>query len=86
MSGGHSLLGIVESTDKFYMLGTSMDNAPGEVLDKVDSYILLFLYMVCSIRFDYKFTREMVIDSNCWDRSKKFYENSGIVHKEIICI
>nr|XP_012223346.1 PREDICTED: probable tRNA N6-adenosine threonylcarbamoyltransferase, mitochondrial isoform X2 [Linepithema humile] len=35
VSGGHSLLAIVEDVDKFYMLGTTTDNAPGEVLDKL---------------------------------------------------
>lgn len=35
VSGGHSLLAIVENVDKFYLLGTSTDNAPGEILDKI---------------------------------------------------
>ncbi|KYN10595.1 PREDICTED: probable tRNA N6-adenosine threonylcarbamoyltransferase, mitochondrial [Trachymyrmex cornetzi] len=35
VSGGHSLLAIVENVDKFYTLGTTLDNAPGEVLDKI---------------------------------------------------
>ncbi|KAL0112052.1 hypothetical protein PUN28_013345 [Cardiocondyla obscurior] len=35
VSGGHSLLAIVENIDKFYLLGTTVDNAPGEVLDKI---------------------------------------------------
>ncbi|XP_034186912.1 threonyl-carbamoyl synthesis 4 [Osmia lignaria lignaria] len=35
ISGGHCLLGIVESTNKFYLLGTTKDNAPGEVFDKI---------------------------------------------------
>lgn len=35
VSGGHSLLAIVENVDQFYTLGTTMDNAPGEVLDKI---------------------------------------------------
>lgn len=35
MSGGHSLLAIVENVDKFYTLGTTLDNAPGEMFDKV---------------------------------------------------
>ncbi|XP_011870963.1 PREDICTED: probable tRNA N6-adenosine threonylcarbamoyltransferase, mitochondrial isoform X2 [Vollenhovia emeryi] len=35
VSGGHSLLAIVENVDKFYLLGTTEDNAPGEILDKI---------------------------------------------------
>ncbi|XP_014479015.1 PREDICTED: probable tRNA N6-adenosine threonylcarbamoyltransferase, mitochondrial isoform X2 [Dinoponera quadriceps] len=35
ISGGHSLLAIADSVDKFYLLGTTTDNAPGEVLDKI---------------------------------------------------
>ncbi|XP_071579471.1 tRNA N6-adenosine threonylcarbamoyltransferase, mitochondrial isoform X1 [Temnothorax nylanderi] len=35
VSGGHSLLAIVENVDKFYLLGTTLDNAPGEILDKI---------------------------------------------------
>ncbi|KAG5325506.1 OSGP2 protein, partial [Pseudoatta argentina] len=35
VSGGHSLLAIVENVDKFYTLGTTVDNAPGEILDKI---------------------------------------------------
>ncbi|XP_011331126.1 probable tRNA N6-adenosine threonylcarbamoyltransferase, mitochondrial isoform X2 [Ooceraea biroi] len=35
VSGGHSLLAIVENIDKFYLLGTALDNPPGEVLDKI---------------------------------------------------
>ncbi|XP_039314059.1 probable tRNA N6-adenosine threonylcarbamoyltransferase, mitochondrial isoform X2 [Solenopsis invicta] len=35
ISGGHCLLAIVENVDKFYILGTTVDNAPGEILDKI---------------------------------------------------
>ncbi|XP_020293200.1 probable tRNA N6-adenosine threonylcarbamoyltransferase, mitochondrial [Pseudomyrmex gracilis] len=35
VSGGHSILGIVENVDRFYTLGTTLDNPPGEVLDKI---------------------------------------------------
>lgn len=35
MSGGHCLLALVHSVDKFYLLGQSRDDAPGEALDKV---------------------------------------------------
>lgn len=35
VSGGHCLLGIVNSVDKFYLLGTNLNNAPGELFDKL---------------------------------------------------
>jgi len=43
LSGGHSLLAVVEDVDKFYMLGTTLDNAPGEVLDKVHLQIIIYV-------------------------------------------
>lgn len=46
VSGGHSLLAIVEGVDKFYMLGTTLDNAPGEVLDKVHLQIVIYIQHV----------------------------------------
>ncbi|CAL7952483.1 unnamed protein product [Xylocopa violacea] len=35
VSGGHCLLAIVESVNKFYLLGTSINSAPGQVFDKI---------------------------------------------------
>ena len=35
VSGGHCLLAVAKSVDEFLLLGESADNAPGEVLDKV---------------------------------------------------
>ncbi|KAJ8732834.1 hypothetical protein PYW07_015433 [Mythimna separata] len=35
ISGGHCLLALVKDIDDFLLLGKSLDNAPGEVLDKV---------------------------------------------------
>jgi N6-L-threonylcarbamoyladenine synthase len=35
ISGGHCLLSICERYNKFHLLGTSQDGAPGELLDKV---------------------------------------------------
>uniref|UniRef100_A0A182QZQ6 N(6)-L-threonylcarbamoyladenine synthase n=1 Tax=Anopheles farauti TaxID=69004 RepID=A0A182QZQ6_9DIPT len=35
VSGGHSLLVFVESTAKFRLLGETLDDAPGEALDKI---------------------------------------------------
>ncbi|XP_029155266.1 probable tRNA N6-adenosine threonylcarbamoyltransferase, mitochondrial isoform X2 [Nylanderia fulva] len=35
VSGGHSLLVIVENVNQFYTLGTTLDNAPGEIFDKI---------------------------------------------------
>ncbi|XP_043596666.1 probable tRNA N6-adenosine threonylcarbamoyltransferase, mitochondrial isoform X3 [Bombus pyrosoma] len=35
VSGAHCLLAIVDNVNKFYLLGTSVNNAPGEMFDKV---------------------------------------------------
>ncbi|XP_052897501.1 probable tRNA N6-adenosine threonylcarbamoyltransferase, mitochondrial [Anopheles moucheti] len=35
VSGGHSLLVLVESTARFRLLGETLDDAPGEALDKI---------------------------------------------------
>lgn len=35
ISGGHCLLTLVRGVDDFLLLGNTLDNAPGEVLDKV---------------------------------------------------
>ncbi|XP_053673961.1 probable tRNA N6-adenosine threonylcarbamoyltransferase, mitochondrial [Anopheles nili] len=35
VSGGHSLLVVVENTAKFKILGETLDDAPGEALDKI---------------------------------------------------
>lgn len=34
ISGGHCLLTVVQNVDDFLLLGNSLDNAPGEVMDK----------------------------------------------------
>ncbi|XP_046613400.1 probable tRNA N6-adenosine threonylcarbamoyltransferase, mitochondrial [Neodiprion virginianus] len=34
ISGGHCLLAIAQSVDKFYLLGSTIDDAPGEAFDK----------------------------------------------------
>lgn len=35
ISGGHCLLSVVKSVDDYLLLGQSLDDAPGEALDKV---------------------------------------------------
>lgn len=35
ISGGHCLLSLVQDVEEFLLLGTTLDNAPGEVFDKV---------------------------------------------------
>lgn len=37
MSGGHCLLGVVQSVIDFLLLGTGLDVSPGDLLDKVSS-------------------------------------------------
>lgn len=58
ISGGHSLLAIVDSVDKFYTLGTTTDNAPGEVLDKViyNSYYLYSIIQLKTNQFEVNFS------------------------------
>ena len=39
ISGGHCLLALVKDVDDFYLLGKSLDDAPGDAFDKVtDSF------------------------------------------------
>lgn len=35
ISGGHSLLAVVQDVDKFLLLGETIDDAPGEAFDKI---------------------------------------------------
>lgn len=35
ISGGHCLLALAKSVDKFYILGESMDTSPGVLFDKI---------------------------------------------------
>jgi hypothetical protein len=42
ISGGHCLISIAQDIDKFLLLGESLDDAPGEALDKV---ILMQVYL-----------------------------------------
>lgn len=40
-SGGHCLLAIAQSYNQFYLLGTTLDDAPGEALDKISRRLKL---------------------------------------------
>jgi N6-L-threonylcarbamoyladenine synthase len=40
LSGGHCLLAVVNKINEFLLLGQSIDDAPGEALDKVLTNIL----------------------------------------------
>ncbi|XP_066903421.1 tRNA N6-adenosine threonylcarbamoyltransferase, mitochondrial isoform X2 [Halyomorpha halys] len=42
VSGGHSLIAVVKSVDKFFLLGKSYDDAPGEALDKIARRLKVF--------------------------------------------
>ncbi|XP_044004034.1 probable tRNA N6-adenosine threonylcarbamoyltransferase, mitochondrial [Aphidius gifuensis] len=42
ISGGHCLLALVKKIDDFYLLGTSLDDAPGEAFDKVARKLKIF--------------------------------------------
>ena len=41
ISGGHSLLAIVNNIDEFLLLGESLDDAPGEAFDKISRQLKL---------------------------------------------
>lgn len=47
ISGGHCLLAVAKSVREFFLLGQSIDDAPGEAFDKVSvrSNIQIFLFM-----------------------------------------
>lgn len=42
ISGGHSLIAVAKSVDKFLLLGKSCDDAPGEALDKIARRLKVF--------------------------------------------
>jgi N6-L-threonylcarbamoyladenine synthase len=35
ISGGHCILAVAQEIDKFLVLGQTINNAPGELMDKV---------------------------------------------------
>ena len=39
VSGGHCLLSVCHDPDKFSVLGSGLDDAPGEILDKVSAAV-----------------------------------------------
>nr|XP_020475845.1 probable tRNA N6-adenosine threonylcarbamoyltransferase, mitochondrial isoform X2 [Monopterus albus] len=48
ISGGHSLLAVARGVDDFLLLGHSLDEAPGETLDKVARRLSLIKHPQCS--------------------------------------
>lgn len=46
ISGGHCLIAIAQSVDKFLTLGSSIDDAPGEAFDKVSRTIFLLFSVI----------------------------------------
>lgn len=42
LSGGHCLLAVAKKVNEFFLLGQSIDDAPGEALDKVFKYHLCY--------------------------------------------
>ncbi|XP_077393856.1 tRNA N6-adenosine threonylcarbamoyltransferase, mitochondrial [Festucalex cinctus] len=48
VSGGHSLLAVARSVDDFLLLGHTLDEAPGETLDKVARRLSLAKHPRCS--------------------------------------
>ncbi|XP_029967540.1 tRNA N6-adenosine threonylcarbamoyltransferase, mitochondrial [Salarias fasciatus] len=48
VSGGHSLLAVARGVDDFLLLGQTMDEAPGDTLDKVARRLSLIKHPQCS--------------------------------------
>ena len=44
VSGGHCILAVCESVDKYHRLGQTLDDAPGEALDKAARMLRLHLH------------------------------------------
>lgn len=44
ISGGHSLLSLARGIDDFLLLGQTLDEAPGDTMDKVHIYFILLLF------------------------------------------
>lgn len=53
VSGGHCLLAVVKKINEFILLGQTIDDAPGEALDKVQTVALYVhkYYFVFSVMF-----------------------------------
>ncbi|XP_042350723.1 probable tRNA N6-adenosine threonylcarbamoyltransferase, mitochondrial [Plectropomus leopardus] len=48
VSGGHALLAVARGVDNFLLLGQSLDEAPGDTLDKVARRLSLIKHPLCS--------------------------------------
>lgn len=48
VSGGHSLIAVARGVDDFLLLGQSLDEAPGDTLDKVARRLSLLTHPLCS--------------------------------------
>lgn len=48
ISGGHALISVVRGVDDFLLLGHSLDEAPGDMLDKVARRLSLLKHPLCS--------------------------------------
>ncbi|XP_017259815.1 probable tRNA N6-adenosine threonylcarbamoyltransferase, mitochondrial isoform X1 [Kryptolebias marmoratus] len=48
VSGGHSLLAVARGVDDFLLLGRTLDEAPGDTLDKVARRLSLIKHPLCS--------------------------------------
>ncbi|XP_049583743.1 tRNA N6-adenosine threonylcarbamoyltransferase, mitochondrial isoform X3 [Syngnathus scovelli] len=49
VSGGHSLLAVARGVDDFLLLGRTLDEAPGDTLDKVARRLSLTKHPLCSV-------------------------------------
>uniref|UniRef100_A0AAV2JU06 N(6)-L-threonylcarbamoyladenine synthase n=1 Tax=Knipowitschia caucasica TaxID=637954 RepID=A0AAV2JU06_KNICA len=49
ISGGHALLAVARAVDDFLLLGQTLDEAPGDTLDKVARRLSLLQHPLCSL-------------------------------------
>lgn len=51
VSGGHCLMAVAKSIDNFELLGSTIDDAPGEAFDKVHKILIAMLAVVSENKF-----------------------------------
>ena len=71
ISGGHCLLALVKEVDDFYLLGKSLDDAPGDAFDKVtnpfnspsDFFAYMFIMFILWLLNDFIFKDSQTVTS-----------------------
>ncbi|XP_043504287.1 probable tRNA N6-adenosine threonylcarbamoyltransferase, mitochondrial isoform X3 [Polistes fuscatus] len=91
ISGGHCMLVVVQNAEEFILLGSTVSNAPGEIIDKVArrlklNYIKEFSNMSGGQAIEAAASRASNIDQFIFGESMRFHKDcqfsfSGIVSK-----